>query len=395
MENNMNRRELGRVIGGAALTAASYRRVLGANGRIGVALVGAGRRGTEVMGRFLESGRVDLRAICDIYDVQRQRAKEKLVKSGEAPFECVAHKDVLSRNDVDAVYLAVPDHLHVDMAREALAKHKHVYLEKPTTHTFDEQHTLRAAARQSDKVLQCGTQQRSGAHYIRAKEEIVAKGKLGKVAIVRASWSGFPWQQQKVEPSPQPPNLDWDRFLGKLPKRPYEAVRYQSWRYFPDYGGGLLADILTHWADVAQWMMDDAYPLTAETSGGIYYYHDGRENPDTVNSILQYKGGWNLTFESSVLSIRDERPSVVFLGTDGTLDIARSGYIFTPHKGQPQVVKPSGNLDLAHVNNFLDAIQTGKQVNAPAEIGIQACNPVHLAKAAYWQQQRMKWEMLS
>lgn len=389
----MNRRELGRAIGGA-IAAASYQRVFGANEKIGMALIGSGRRGRDVMAAFLKTGRVDLRCICDVYDVQRQRAVEALVRGGEKPYQCSTHEEALARPDVDAVLIGVPDHLHVDLGCAALAARKHVYLEKPTTHRFSEQNRLREAVRRSGKVLQCGTQQRSGEHYKRAKEEIFDKGKLGKVAVVRTSWSNFPWQARQIKPAPKPASLDWERFLGPAPKRPYETARYDSWRCFHDYGNGLLADILTHWADVAQWMMGETEPANAVTTGGIYKLKDGRDNPDTVNAILQYKGGWNLTFESSVLPLGNDRASVVFLGTDGMLDITRAGYTFTPKKGQPEQVQASGSLEVAHANSFLDAIRNGGNPSAPVEVGIQACNPVHLALEAYWKKSRVEWGVL-
>ncbi len=393
----MNRREMAKVIGGAAFTAASYRRVFGANSRIGMALIGSGRRGTIVMRALLETARVDLRCICDIYDVHRKQAREVLAPASAALFECAAHEEALQRPDVDAVLIAVPDHLHIEIASAALAAGKHVYLEKPTTHQFREQQKLRQAVESSGKVLQCGMQQRSGPHYIRAKEEIFEQKKLGKVVIVRTMWSDFSWQRRHLQPRPKPAGLDWNRFLGPAPAVPFEWVRYDSWRYFPDYGDGLVADILTHWADVAQWMMNETHPLNAMAAGGIYDPpdHDGRINPDTVNAILKYAGDWNLTFESSVLPLKAQTPTVVFLGTEGSLDISRERYIFMPNKGQRQTVEASGPLENDHASNFIDAVTKGAQPNAGIETGIQACNPVYLANRAYWEKRAVAWEELA
>jgi predicted dehydrogenase len=379
----------------AVFTAVSYGRILGANDRLGMALVGSGRRGREVMKAHLATNRAELNCICDVYDVQRARAKEALLKAGDKPYETVAIEEALQRRDVDAVLIGSPDHLHLSLATAALKAGKHVYLEKPTTHNYDEGEEIVAAVKASGKVLQTGTQQRSGAHYKQAKEEVFAKGKLGRVIFVRASWCDFPWQRRKIEPQPRPAGLDWERFSGPAKKISYEWIRYDSWRYFPDYGGGLLADILTHWADVAQWMMDETAPVSAVASGGIYQLHDGRVNPDTVNAILQYKGGWNLTFESSVLPVKGVRPSVVFEGTEGTLDIARDGYVFRPNEGEPQIVKSTETLEIAHATSFLDAVKNNTQPSAPIQIGIEACNPVHLAKAAYWQKKPINFKDLS
>jgi predicted dehydrogenase len=238
------------------------------------------------------------------------------------------------------------------------------------------------AASAGKLVLQCGMQQRSGAHYLCAKQEIFAEKKLGRVVFARAVWHNFPWQTRNIKPEPQPAGLDWNRFLGPAPHVPYETVRYSSWRYFPDYGNGLLADILTHWADVAQWMLDDARPQTAVALGGIYQLHDQRENPDTVSAVIQYKD-WNLNFESSVLPIRDDRPSVFFEGTEGTLDIARDGYTFTPNQGEAVEVKTTESLERAHAKNFLDAVIAGNAVSAPLEAGIEASLPVQMALRSY------------
>jgi predicted dehydrogenase len=389
----MKRREFLIGSSAAALTAASYSRVVGANDRLGMALVGSGRRGREVMKAFLTTGRVELRCIADVYDVQRGRAKDFL---GVKPDELVAIEEALSRKDVDAVLIGTPDHLHLNHTLTALKAGKHIYLEKPTSHHFEEGAKFLAIAKQYGKVIQTGTQQRSGAHYQRAKAEIFDKGKLGKVVFARAIWHDFAWQRRKINPQPKPAGLDWERFLGSAPKVAYDWIRYDSWRYFPDYGGGLLADILTHWADVAQWMMNESRPLNAVATGGIYQMKDGRVNPDTVNAILQYAGGangnWNLTFESSVLSIRNERPGVFFQGTDGTLEITRAEYVFTPNKGEVQVVKAEGSLEVAHASNFIDAVINSKRPSAEIQTGIEACNPVHLAKAAYWKKRRMKFD---
>jgi predicted dehydrogenase len=304
----------------------------------------------------------------------------------------VAHEEALARRDVDAALIATPDHLHLDLAVDALKAGKHVYLEKPALHHFAEGAELLRAAHRYGKVLTVGTQQRSGAHYRRAKEEIFAKNGLGKVLIVRAVWSDFPWQARRIADQPKPPNLDWLRFVGRSPYREYTTARYDSWRYFPEYGGGVLADILNHWADVAQWMMEDTTPVDAVATGGVYLAADGRANPDTVNAILRYRKGWNLTFESTVHPLDNPRPTVEFLGTEGTLDLARASYIFKPKKGSPVEVKAEGSLEAAHATDFLDAVARGGKPSADLATGLAGLLPCHLARAAYWSGRRARWD---
>lgn len=384
----VRRRDFVKQAGVSVLSAASWSRVAGANSRLGVALIGCGRRGREVMRAFLSTGQVDLRCLCDVFDQQRQRAQAFLAPSGQTFQEVIAHEEAIGMPGVDAVLIASPDHLHLSQTEAALAAGKHVYLEKPTTHHFEESEPFLVAARKSGRVVQTGTQQRSGAHYRRAKEEIFDRGLLGKVVFARAVWHDFPWQRRQIKPQPRPIGLEWERFLGPAPRVPYDWVRYDSWRYFPDYGGGLLADILTHWADVAQWMMGDPFPERAIASGGVFQLKDGRINPDTVSALISYRGGqngpWNLTFESSVLSIRNERPGVFFEGTAGTLELTRAGYLFQPNSGTPIEVKAESGLEVAHANDFIRAVASGTKPSAGIEIGLEACRPVHLARRAYW-----------
>jgi predicted dehydrogenase len=378
---SLTRRELMKGVSGTAFTAASYRRVAGANSRIGVALIGTGRRGREVGAGLLADSRAEAVAICDIYDVQRSRALAA-IETSDAVKQVVAHEEALTLPGVDAVIIAAPDHLHATLAAAALTARKHVYLEKPTIHRWQERAVLAEALERSDKILQCGTQQRSGAHYRQAKHEIFEAGRLGKVVYARCVWHNFPWQRREIPPAPKPAGLDWERFLGPAPHVPYETVRYDSWRYFPEYGGGLLADILTHWADVAQWMLDDDAPQSAVADGGIYVLKDGRRNPDTTSALIQYRD-WNLSFESSVLSIRNDRPSVLFEGTEGLLDLSREGYTFTPQSGKAKIVDATENLERAHARNFLDAIAGTSKPNAGLQAGISATRPVQMALEAY------------
>ena len=394
----MNRRDFLRTSTAAAVAtramdARAYASILGANDRVGLAVIGLGRRGTIVTDAFVQDPRVQVRALCDIYDQHiadfQQHFKEHVVAAQTA----VEYEKLLDNKNVDAVLISTPDHLHVQIATATLGANKHTYLEKPTVHRWPERDALTKAASSAKVVLQCGMQQRSGAHYMRAKQEIFDTQKLGHVVFARAVWHNFPWQRRVIPEQPKPPGLRWDLFLGSAPRVPYETSRYSSWRSYHDYGNGLLADILTHWADVAQWMMSDSRPVNAAALGGDYQLRGDLTNPDTVSAIVRYNN-WNLNFESSVLSVRDPHPTVFFEGTEGTLNLTREGYTLTPNAGEPVQVNATQSLERAHTANFIDAIVKGDKVNAPLAAGLEASVPVMMALQSYWSRKLVAREEL-
>ncbi|GMN08890.1 Gfo/Idh/MocA family oxidoreductase [Croceitalea sp. MTPC9] len=366
-----------------------YPTILKAKPSINIALVGAGRRGTWVLAKMIETGRVNPVVLCDVWGEQIDRSKEFLkISSIKQSYNL---DEVLKDSKIDAVILATPDHLHKDYAVRILEAKKHLYLEKPVTLKFGEGEIIQKAVSKSGMICQTGTQQRSSTMYRRVKQEFFSGTKLlGEVVFVRAVWSDFGWQRRVIKPRPIPKDFRWEKFLGNAPNIPYEWARYTAWRNYKEYGAGILSDLLTHWADVAQWMMDDETPTNAVTTGGIYHLNDGRSNPDTVNSIISYPKNWNLSFECSVLPVKNSHDSVLFLGTKGNLELFRAGYIYTPHGQPPRVFNNEEDLDLVHINNFLDAIEKGAKPLAPIEVGLQAVTPSHLATAAYWSGERMK-----
>ena len=383
----MNRRDFlytgGAAMAARAVDARAYAAIAGANERVGLGVIGTGRRATEVCRSFALDTRVEFRGLCDIYDRQVSAFQSRFKEHAAGAQVCVEYEELLNRKDIDAVYVATPDHLHVGIATAVLGANKNLYLEKPTVHRWPEAARLAAAAKESKAVMQCGMQQRSGAHYLQAKQEYFDGGKLGHVVFARAVWHNFPWQRRTIPNQPKPEGLRWDLFLGPAPKAPYEYSRYSSWRSYHDYGNGLLADILTHWADVAQWLQSDDRPRTAAALGGDFVLRGDLTNPDTVSAVVRYKD-WNLNFESTVLSVRNPDPSVYFEGTEGTLDITRERFVFTPNEGEPVQVKAAGPLERAHTANFIDAIVKGDKVNASLETGLAASVPVMMALQSYW-----------
>jgi len=238
-------------------------------------------------------------------------------------------------------------------------------------------------------------QQRSGKHYLQAKQEYMDTKKLGKVTMVRTWWHGNGYHLRKApaELQTQPSNLDWAHFLGPLKWRDYDPQQYFNWRASLDFGGGQVTDLFTHWIDVAHMFMGNEIPIAASAEGGVYYYKDGRTAPDTINVLLQYPQEWTATFEATLVPGITGN-GVEFCGTEGKLYIDRAGYEFRPigRNAQPVAVKASTNLDLDHIQNFVDCVKSRKLPNGDVLIGHRSAQASHLGNIAYMQKRRIDFD---
>src|SRR5579872_6354243 len=223
----------------AAWTAASYSRVLGANDRIRMGIIGLGVRGPYLTSILLRDPAVEIAAVCDLFGDRVDRALSKTPDS--QPFS--DHRKLLDSNSLDAVVIATPDHWHAQIACDAFAAGKDVYLEKPVSRTIEEGQRVVRSAREHNRICQVGLQQRSGPSYIQARDEIVRAGKLGKIVMAR-TWGNDGPRELTVPADMQtcPSNLDWVRFLGPLQKRDWDARQYLYYRAYLDFGGGMVTD---------------------------------------------------------------------------------------------------------------------------------------------------------
>jgi predicted dehydrogenase len=390
-----SRRELFRAASGGAIafTAASWSRVMGANDRINLGLIGCGGRGRGVMGTFIGTDKVNVTAVCDVYAARVDLAKSKAPNA--ATFS--DHRKLLAKKDVDAVLIATPDHWHAGCAIDALNAGKDVYCEKPLTLKIEEGPEIVKAARVNNRVCQCGMQQRSGAHYIQARDEYVKAGKLGKITLARTWWHGNGAHLMKAPPElkTQPSNLDWARFLGPVKWRDWDPQQYWNFRAYLDFGGGQITDLFTHWIDVVHMFMEQDDPVAASASGGVYSYKDGRTAPDTICALLEYPGEWTATFEAT-LAPGLTGAGVEMCGTKGRLKITRGSFEFqSAEKGAPAVtVKAPREQTIEHVENFLDCMRTRKRPNGDVYIGHRSAMASHLANIAYLQKRRIKFDPL-
>lgn len=187
-------------------------------------------------------GGFELVAGCDVYEPRRDEIRER---SHDLASTHIDYRELLDKKDIDAVFIAAPDHWHVRMACDALAAGKDVYLEKPVTHTLEESATLINAVRNSKRILQSGMQQRSWAHFQDAVD-LIQGGSLGRITRIRTYW--FQNYQSRTPPKPIDTQLlDWKRWLGTAPDQPFDEEKFRHWRWFWNFGGGAMTDLFTHW----------------------------------------------------------------------------------------------------------------------------------------------------
>jgi len=381
-------------VAGVALSAASWGRVLGANDRVRLGVIGTGNRGSDVMSWFLKEPDVTVTALSDCYDKALENGL-KMTEGKAKPF--ADYRALLDSREVDAVLIATPDQWHRQMAIDACRAGKDIYIEKPLTFTIEEGHEIIRAVRAARCVLQVGLQQRSGEHYREARERYVETGRLGKIALVRTWWHGNTYHLRKPNFTEKPPGLDWKAFLGPVKDRPFDAHQFYNWRAYLDFGGGQITDLFTHWIDVVHWFVGEDLPIAANAAGGVYAYRDGRTAPDTITLEVEYPSSWVATFEATLVP-GARGAAIEFLGTEGRLLIDRSGYTYQEKAERrmappdPIVRKNDLSLEGQHVRNFLDCLKSRALPNSDVVGGHRSALASHLGKQAYLQKRRMVFQ---
>jgi predicted dehydrogenase len=405
--------------GATAIAASSYSRIMGANERIRVAVIGCGSRGGGQIRTFMSIPEVEIVGLCDVYGKKVDAAKQRVPEA--AAFS--DHRKLLEMKNLDAVSISTPDHWHVPIAIDAVNAGKDVYCEKPMTLKIAEGLELIKAVRKTNRVFQTGMQQRSGPHYMQARDEFVKKGKLGTVTMVRTYWYGS--AGSFVRPVPpelekQPADLDWKRFVQPVSWREYHPYQYNCFRAYLDFGGGQFTDLFAHWVDVAHMMLEEDRPNAASAIGGFYMPElkndgSGRTAPDTVAAQLEYPGGWTCTFEATLAAGMNAN-GVELYGTKGRILITRSGFEFTPVEPRGSggrgpggyreppfppapltnqgtvIVKAEGNLFEQHARNFLDCIKSRKQPLGDVVLGHRAAVACHLCTLSYKEKRQIRYD---
>jgi predicted dehydrogenase len=320
-------------LGTAALTAASYQRILGANDRIGVGFVGFGLIGKQHVADFKKFDDVDIVGMCDTY---KPRVDEALQYIGNPNTKGYSDfRKMYENKDIQGVVVATPDHWHALLTILACAAGKDVYVEKPMTVFIDEGKWMIRAARQYNRIVTVGTQRRHGKGVAAAKK-VVETGTLGKIHSVRmASFRNIYPGFGKTPISDPPPGFDYDMWLGPAPKKPYTAHRgIYHFRWFWDYSGGQMTNLGAHIIDQVLWIMNVKGPSLVTSTGGRYALEDDGETPDVQDAQWVFP---TFTMNCAIREANASRgdPGQVYLGTKGTMTMAGGYQVASEQKIDP------------------------------------------------------------
>jgi predicted dehydrogenase len=400
------------------------------NGRVRIALIGAGGQGSGDVHNALNAGGVELAAVADIYDGRLTRAREVW---GDRVFTTRDYREVLARKDVDAVIVGTPDHWHATVSIDAMNAGKDVYCEKPMVQQLSEGARMIEARKRTGRILQVGSQRVSSIIYAKAKE-MLASGAIGELNMVEA-WvdrnSAIGAWQYSVPPDASPANIDWDRFLGHAPKVPFEPVRLFRWRNYRDYGTGVPGDLFVHLISGLHFVTGALGPDRVYATGGLRFWKDGRDVPDVMIALYDYPG-FNVMLRVNFVDGATESYGLRFIGSEGIMTVDNGvtlskvprelepGYtIDTFAKAQqerflteyrqkyperPKVdagqmsaeekfVPPKGYSDhFDHVRNFIAAVRSRKAVVEDAVFGFRAAGPALLSNISYFEKRICLWD---
>jgi predicted dehydrogenase len=391
------RRFIGKMATGLAGTLAAVpASVLGANERIRLGIIGAGDRGMQIVREALACPNTEFVAFADIYTRRLEDAK-KLVPTAKTFLD---HRYLLDDKSIDAVLIATPQHLHCEHFVAALDAGKHVYQEKTMAFTVEHAKRMRAAYRKAEgkRTVQIGHQGCSSGQVEDARN-FLSTGFLGKITSIHAHMyrntpHGKPQWSRPVYPDMTQENIIWNAFLGEAPKLPFEANRYVNWRFFWDYSGGNFYENMCH--QLAFWykVMNIQIPKAVTTTGGIYFWKDGREVPDTMNCSMEHPEEmlvtWDSSFNNNQLGSTED-----VLGTDGTI-LKSQQLRYLPQKvNRPDGTEMAGqtrSAPNAHMQNFLDCVRSGRETNCPFEVGFRVSIACRMAVDSYRTGRTLHWD---
>jgi predicted dehydrogenase len=419
------------------MLAAQSDKPVAPNDRIQIALLGAGGMGSGDVDSALRQPGVEMVAAADVYEGRLVRAKERW---GDKVFTTRDYREVLARPDIDAVIVATPDHWHAQIAIDAMNAGKDVYVEKPMVQKVEDGHRVVEAQKKTGRILQVGSQRVSSIVYQKAKD-LIKQGAIGKINMVEAWWdrnSAIGAWQYAIPTDATPQTIDWDRFLGSAPKRPFEPIRLFRWRNYRDYGTGVAGDLFVHLFSGMHYIIGAEGPTRVFATGGLRFWKDGRDVPDVMLGIYDYPEtkdhpAFNLALRVNFVNGAGETSGFRFVGSEGILTVddgvtvakqpaeTEPGYMIDTFpkavqekfleeyrkkypqqrptadairpKDQDEYLPPRGYNDhLDHHRVFFEAVRSRKPVVEDAVFGLRAAGPALLSNVSYFEQRVINWD---
>ena len=393
-------------LGTSAFSAKSYRRIIGSNDRVRVGVVGfSDRHRNSHMPAFLNHYKelnFDIVAVSDIWNKRRNEGtalwKEKM---NHDIIGCRNNEEMYNKKIVDAVFVSTADFQHALHAVEAVNAGCDVYCEKPFAETMEDNRLAFKTIKASDRIVQIGSQRRSGANYI-AAADYIQSGKFGPIKMVELTWNvNQPgrWRRPELVAQLREEDTDWTRFLLNRPADTYDPRKYLEYRLFWPYSSGLPGQWMSHQIDTVHWFSGLKHPRSAVANGGIYMWKDGRKNWDTITAVFDYgpsddpSTGFQVSFASR-MDNGDERPAEIYYANGGELNLitnkVSSNGGLTKHFADEMHMQPNLLPDLSlsqaervvasantggdtltsnHVRNWMECVRSRKQPHAPVEAG--------------------------
>ena len=417
-------------MGTMGLSAKSYRNIIGANDRVNVGVIGfSDRFRGSLLPSFVNLHKqlnFDMVAVSDIWKKRREDGQAYLKQQlGHDITACVNNEALYDLKNIDAVFISTADFQHALHTVEAVKAGKDTYTEKPLAETMEDARAVLKAVKDSGKIVQIGSQRRSGATY-KAAYDFIQQGKFGPIVMVELIWNvNQPgrWRRPSLVPQLREEDTDWKRFLLNRPFEKFDPRKYLEFRLFWPYSSGIPGQWMCHQIDTVHWFANLPHPRSAAVNGGIYAWKDGRKNADTLTAVFDYgplndpAKGFQVIFSSRMTNAAGDVKEIYY-SNGGTLNldtnqISPEGGLKENHAkamGMKANLLPSVSLNematkvttdantgsddltLSHVRNWMECVRSRKQPNAPIEAGYNHAIAVIMSNAAYRTGQKVTFD---
>jgi predicted dehydrogenase len=402
-----------------------------ANDHIQIALLGAGGQGQYDTKVAIQVPGVKLVAVADCYTGRLDHSKELW---GDDIFTTRDYNEILARKDIDAVIVGTPDHWHKQASVDAMKAGKDVYCEKPMIHLYSDGPEFVETARSANRIIQIGSQRVSSMIYAKARQ-LLASGAIGQLNMVTAWWdrnSSIGAFNYTVPPDASTETCDWPRFLGTAPKIPFNPEHFFQWRKWKAYGSGVAGDLFVHLFSGTHFVTNTHGPFRGMATGGLRFWKDGRDIPDVLVGLFDYREGFNLSLRVNFVDGGSESEGLIFTGSEGTMEIGGGGVSVsrTPRETEPgynigtfteamqkrildeyrqkyPIPHPGGEPPLGyekylapegyndsydHLKNFFAAVRTRQPVVEDAVFGFRAAGAALLSNLSYERGTFVRWD---